>query len=185
MLNRCLFFFVTVILSAGNSNGQAVYTKITQVGKVVYSSGIHSSRDSIKLDLAMLCSKYIFTYYKHKKLPFIYLAVSPVKVSDTVTYEMSYDNIHGHALNNSNVKVRNKYMEPGIRIWVSDFSVDKRSLLKLLDFGINNLKDLKSLYRKAVHEEEYDDELLQLPQEKIFQILSQPATKEIEDLLAQ
>ncbi len=181
-LKESIFFFL--LMSFTSIYSQSVYTRITETGKVVFSSGRDSSSVSIKEKIAILNNKYIYKYYSKKKLPLIYLSLTNDSTSLDTKYQLSYDNLYGNSLERNYTVPKKKYYKPGIRIRIANTVIDEASLLKLLDYGINHLTELKSLRNKAIKEGVGSNVFLMLPPDKIKEILSAPTTEKIKNIIS-
>ncbi len=181
---KLIFTLITVFtISYNNSIGQSVYTNITEIGKVVFSKNGNSNTSKLQEQVAVLFNKYICEYYSRKKLPVIYLSIVNDNTSTSTRYELSYDNLYGNVLNNDNVTVKSKYHKAGINILVVNPS-DNTSMLKILEYGISNLSELKLLYDKARKEGAETNAVLKVGPERIADILSDPTSGRILKVLS-
>ena len=147
------------------TNAQAqIYVR--QTGLVAYSgSVIHT--DTVTMDAY---SKSLNTFIKEmhgkRNLPLIYISIG----ENTV---LSFDNLNGNSLDNKAYDRNGKYDKPGIRIVISNTSqTPERNMLKLLDYGIENLSELKKERKKALKLEYYDQpDQLNLKEEKLQNLL--------------
>ena len=159
-----------VFFSSIKSNGQIFFVK--QIGHVVFNSSSVDSDSSWKIIYTTLINEYIQKHYQKKKLPLIYLTVYSVN-NTLMFYELAYDNLNGNSLENEIYDRKGKYDAPGIRIKICSQELQKEELLKLLNYGINNLKELKKIRNEALKKSQYDQpNTLSLSQEKILEIIN-------------
>lgn len=127
---------------------------IRQRSNVIFGSNTWDKDLPIKEKCTSLCIKYLDAYYSKNKLPNIYLAISSKE--NLTKYELAYDNLHGNSLENKLYKRRYKYDMPGIRIVIYSKELSEMIVLKLLDYGINNLSKLKRIRRDALKIDYYN-----------------------------
>jgi hypothetical protein len=180
---KAVIFFL-LLISFKNSYGQAIYTRIIKIGKIVFSNGVDNSSLPAKEKAARLCNSYMLEYYKKRRLPLIYLSFTLVSTSEEALYQLSYDNLYGTSLQDNNTKGKRKFNKPGIRIRSRDTTINEIFLLKLLDYSINHLPELKSLSQRAIKQSEESNSSLQLASDKIERILSAPVTNKIRHIVA-
>lgn len=138
---------------------------IVEYNGIVFEKGVN---DKLKEEYAFLCSEYIKSNYSKKKLPLIYIVVD----NQSTNYELAYDNLTGNSLDNKLYERKGKFYKPGIRIKVPVSPNQSDAILKLLDYGILHLCDLKKNWRKVSKLDYYDrPESLSLNEEKIKEIL--------------
>lgn len=161
-----LLFFLTIL---SNLNAQTTFTK--QLGYIVYGDFDSSVHKSEKEQVAKKMNDYILkTYSKRNKIPLVYLVVS--YGFDTTDYELSYDNFYGNSVDNATYERKGKYFQPGIRIKVYSSGINLEEVLKLLDYGINHIGELKSIRAKALEQDHYDrPATLSISKQKIKSIL--------------
>jgi len=162
--------------------GQSVYTRITQQGNVVFSSGVDTSLVPVKERMAQLCNRHICKHYPKKKLPLIYLSIVRDSTVKDVGYQLSYDNLYGNSLDD-NASKKGKYYRPGLKIEASGTNFEEESLLKILEYGINNLSELKSIRNQAIKDDAGTNKALKLSPDKINEILLLPLSYKIKNTL--
>lgn len=151
---------------------------IRQISNVIFGSNTWDKDLLIKEKCTSLCLGYLDTYYSKNKLPNIYLAISSKE--DLTKYELAYDNLHGNSLENKLYKRRCNYDMPGIRIVIYSKELKELTVLKLLDYGINNLPRLKRIRRNALKIDYYDQpNNLSLSKNEIDSVLKSPVKREI------
>lgn len=149
-----------------------------QIGNVVFGSSLWDRDLPIKKKCAKLCLGYIAKYYPKKKLPNICLAISSRE--DSAEYKLAYDNLDGNSIDNEFYERKQREDEPGIRIVIYSKELSEIEVLKLLDYGINNLTRLKKIRRDALKQDDYHrPDNLSLSREEIDSVLKSPAKKEI------
>jgi len=140
----CILIFIVLF---SFSKGQVI--AITEYNGVVFEK---DEFNDIKENYALLCSNYIKDNYLRKNLPIIYLVIN----DDSIQYELAYDNLSGNSLDNKVYGRKGNFYEPGIRIKVPNSSDQSKELLKLLDYGVKHLSELKKIRRKALKLDYYD-----------------------------
>ena len=159
-------FSQTVVLLTDPS----VIHKITELNTVLFSNvedtikvAYMDVEDTLKSrqlhDIAKMCSCYIQNFYPRIKLPEILLDMEQSK--DTVYYQLGYDNIYGNSIDTSaDDDIRQPqtwdYTTLGIRIKSCSPQINKEIILKLLDYGINHVNELKALRKEAGKLDYYD-----------------------------
>jgi hypothetical protein len=167
-------YLLNVLLLFISLNAFAQSEEIVQQGNVAYH---FFDRDSIiERQCSFLCNSYINKYYINKKLPLIYLVYK--NPEDSLKYQLSYDNLMGKAFGGNYKNPIAKYYKLGIRITIYNSEISTEDIIKLLDYGINHLGKLKRIRRKALRREDNDPdpEDLQISQQKINLIISEPLT---------
>ena len=176
-----VYTIIASMLITSTSNAQSYFT--VQIGNVVYSSSSVDADSAIKENYAELCNKYIERYYHGEHLPLVYLIIRCAKI-DTSCYQLAYDNLSGYPSNHKYYGSDKRFNQPGIRIKIYSNRGEWENLLKLLDYGINNIKELKQ-QRKSLIKQNRDDglESISLSQDKITSILKEPVSSEIGAIL--
>lgn len=146
----------------------------TEIGNIVYNSYSGDNNKEIKNEYAILFDKYINEYYPQKSLPSIYLIIV-----DETAIEIAYDNMSSYSSKYKYFGVLEKFNKSGIRIKLS-VNCNKGDALKLLDYGINNIKTLKKHRRKSIRK---GFKNLSLSPGDIETILNKPITAEIKELI--
>lgn len=184
MLIKKYFYIILIgaLFPVAQIDAQAIFT--VQTGKVVYGS-YSTNPDSLLLrKYSKLCNLYIKRYYPRKKLPLVYLI--PVR-SDCIKYELSYDNRMGNSIDNKANKeyvLKDKYARPGIRIRFYSKEDKSNDILRLLEYGITHLRELKRLRKSFMNLEYYDQpDNLSISHEKIEAILGMPPSPKIKAVL--
>lgn len=166
-----LFFFIIFFLTSMN-NVQAQVTFIKQVGKIVYGDFDSSMHSKEKEQIAKKMNECILKKYSNKKLPLVYLIVN--YDHDTTEYELSYDNFYGNSIDNETYERKGNYYQPGIRIKIYSTRINTEEVLKLLDYGVSYISELKSIRTQALKKDYYDrPATLSLNKQKIREILTQ------------
>lgn len=173
-LTLCVFL---IVFSANDTIGQDITVRF---GHVVYTT-IREDQDSItKKRYAELCEAFCLRYYNMKRLPFIYLVMSSAG-SDTSLFELAFDNLRGNSLSNQEYGRLKIYDAPGIRIKIFTRERKEEELLKLLDYAINHLMDLKNIRKKALEKEEHTS--LSLDHDKIVSIINGEISDKVSDFI--
>lgn len=159
---------------------------ILRLGKVVYSTASYDADSTIKKRYSRVCSDYVSKYYEHRKLPLIYLLIAYSRI-DSAEYELAYDNFKGFPRTEDNWVGNAALHKFGIRIRFYSVTYQPENLLKLLDYGINHMQELKRQSRSLRKRIEYDDDVqsLSLSSGKIHWILEQPAAPKVKAFLSQ
>lgn len=165
---KILIASLIFIICCVRANGQVTFVK--QIGCVAFN-GSSVDRDSLrKENYALLVNEHIQKNYSKKKLPLIYLVVCSM---DSMHFQLAYDNLNGNSLDNKTYDRKGKYDTPGLRIKICSQELHKEELLKLLDYGIVNLKELKKMRNDALSKDHYDQpETLSLSRERILEIIN-------------
>ncbi len=183
VMKKNLYILVILIISITAKGKAQVYFTVDIGNKVVYSSSSVDADSTIKKQYAQLCDKYIKTYYYQNNLPLVFLKISKSKF-DLCRYEIAYDNLAGYPSNYRYYGMNKNYNNPGIRIMICNDKCGPENLLKLLDYGINNLKKLKSR-RVFILKQDKDRELnsLSLIQDEVMSIIKNPVSSKIRRIL--
>jgi hypothetical protein len=138
ILHICIFF----ILATGFSQ-----PRVVSVGFVHYEGG--GKDDSILYKYSVVINSFVNEYYRKN--------VGRIYVSIGAQYLAAYDNLLGNSLTNKLYNRTRHFDKPGLRIQVIDSSIFKLSdFLKLLDYSLQNRKELKSIYRINLKQDYYD-----------------------------
>lgn len=180
LIRKVVYAIITSLLIAGSTKAQSYST--VQMGNVVYTSSSIDADSTIKKKYAILCYRYIDKYYHGKHLPLVYLMVSSHKI-DTIAYELAYDNLSGYPSNYKYYGVNMSFNQPGIRIKVYTNTAAAENLLKLLDYGITNLKEIKRQRKALLKQDDDTMNSLSLSQDKITSILKEPPSSKIKAIL--
>lgn len=173
-LTLCVFL---VVFGAKHAIGQDITVRL---GHVVYTT-IKEDQDSVtKKKYAELCEEFCARYYSTKRLPFVYLVISSTG-SDTSLFELAFDNLRGNSLSNREYGRNKIYDVPGIRIKICTRERKEEEVLKLLDYAINHLMDLKNIRKRAVKKDE--DASLSLGHDKIMSILNGAMSDKVSDFI--
>jgi len=167
---RILIVLSIFIISSTNAPAQVSFVK--QIGRVALNGSNTDADSLLKRSYAMLINGHIKNHYSKKRLPLIYLAIRSVE-DPSMPFELAYDNLNGNSLENKTYHRRGKYDAPGIRIKIYTKGLRKDEVLKLLEYGVDNLKELKKIRSEALRKEHYDQpETLSLSREKIMEIIN-------------
>jgi len=180
LIRKSVYVIVASLLIASKSNAQSYFT--VQAGNVVYASSSVDADSTIKKQYAALCNKYIDRYYHGKHFSLVYLIISSPKF-DTSAYELAYDNLSGYPSKYKYYGADKRFNQPGIRIKVYANRDESENLLKLLDYGITNLKEIKQQRKFLMKQDNDAVKSLSLSQDKITSILKEPASSEIKAIL--
>jgi hypothetical protein len=190
MLKVLILFNVFLLIIANRSHAQdsvkwyttydpSVKTITIQTGTVICNSPWYEDT-TIEKKYSVICSKYIYKYYNHKKSPLIYLAIN-TKSKDSLPYFLSYDNLMGYMYGATTKKGNN-----GIRITINTSKSTSAAVLKLLDYGINHLEKLKKIRRKTLKkDDDSTSEDLSINLKKINLIITNPLTEQMKAILNQ
>ena len=173
---------LTLFSVVGFSKLQA--QSIKQLDSIVYEDNEGSEFSAMKERYAKICSDYIQKYYPTKVIPLVYLdaRVSQAYINDTT--ELAYDNFYSNALDNDTYDRSGKYYQPGIKIRLRMKKDAPEVLLKLLDYGINNVDLLERRKEKIAKLNYYDRPKSPiLPEKKINRILKKKTPKKIKEFL--
>jgi len=180
MIKIALTITIFSFLSFAKSQAQT----IKQLDSIVYGDYGGSEFSAMKERYAKICADYIQKYYAAKAIPLVYLdiRVSQAYINDTM--EFAYDNFYGNVLDNDTYDRSGKYYQPGVRIKLRMKKDSPESLLKLLDYAINNLDVLKERNTKVSKLDYYDrPKSPVLPKKKVARILHKRTSKKIKDFL--
>lgn len=162
------------------SNAQ-VFT--VERGKVVYGSSGMDADSLIKKRYAILCDSYIKEFYSEKKLHFLYLIIN--KDQHSSINELSYDDLSGYSSEYEYYGVNKKYNNPGLRIGIHSAQDEPENILKLLDYGLNNLRELKKRRKRLLKSAKRSQlENLSLSQGEINRIIATPLSDRIQRFLS-
>ncbi len=157
---------------------------IKQLDSIVYGDYEGSNFSTMKEKDAKICADYIRKYYVEKVIPLVYLDVQVSQSYIDDTTELAYDNFYSNALDNDTYDRSGKYYQPGVRIKLRMKKDSPESLLKLLDYAINNLDVLKERNAKVSKLDYYDrPKSPVLPKKKINWILHKRTPEKIKDFL--
>ncbi len=146
-------------------NGQSPI--IVENTGIVYAKD-NSMTDALKEKYSLICKKHIQNFYPEGDLPLVYIIIN----TNRSDYELAYDNLSGDSVNNDDIDRYSKYYLPGIRITVPFKESNKDALIKLLDYGVNNLSELKKIREEAMRLKYYDrPDNLSISEAKIKSIL--------------
>jgi hypothetical protein len=131
---------------------QGVFSR--QIGRVVFSGSTIDSDSSLKTRYAKLCNAYMDKWYQNKKQPLVYLVLS--NRAQPSLYQLAFDNLDGNSLKTKLYGRKGKYDLPGIRIMIYSNNRQADILLKMLDYAVNNLSELKAVRNRALRKDYYD-----------------------------
>lgn len=134
---RYILCFIITFITYINSNGNTYGVMTGNIDSVFYSGIVAGETQYQNQAVAFLCNEYIKKYYPsiHEKV------ILELGFDEISSYKLSYDKFEGdswiNAENNRPVKGF------GIRIQLSQKYNRAESVLKLLDYGLNHLSELK------------------------------------------
>jgi hypothetical protein len=146
---------------------------IIKNGKIVYECG-HSFDDStFKANYAELGNNFIRFSQRLNKSYLIYLCLDG-NSSDTIPrFELAYDNLKGNSVENNLYKRNRKFDKPGIRIKIYSNKYHPTEFLRLLGYGLTNVKKLRKMRKDVMSLDlNFNPESISLTQEEIKIILS-------------
>ncbi len=181
MKRNSIFIAFLILLSSERVRGQNFFA---ENAGIVYSSSINDKDSLIKQKYMMICKEYIENNYRQRNIPLIYIVAG--KVPDSVSsFELAYDNYMGTSVQNTDYGRNKRYDKPGIRIKAYSDRDESENFLKLLDYGIKNLKTLKRIRKSIVKKKYYDrPDTLSLSDEKIKEILNSETAYRIKATLS-
>lgn len=143
-------------------------------------TGLSSDESQYKnQEIAFLCNEYINKFYSKKKLPLIYLELEDIGEE---LYKVGFDLFEGARWKNA--EENRPYKGKGIRISIISRKNKSESVLKLLDYAITNLKQLKQIDDSIAIMDHYEKPCYSsLSDLRISQILSKPTTLHIKEIL--
>jgi hypothetical protein len=155
---------------------------VTQIGQVVFQGPSTTTEGETKKLYADLCNSYIRKYYPNKKLPLIYLDIK-TGIDDSI-YELAYDNLNQNSLDNKTYERKDKYSIPGILIKLHSQTKEPEKLLKLLEYGIGHMAELRKIRNQALklHYRNQPDSL-SLNQEQLHSIINADMPTKIKSFL--
>ena len=139
---------IIILMLSVSFNTSFAQTVITTVGGVVFFDDPDSSRSKTLHEIAVICNEYIQQCHLGASLPLVFLDLELAR--DTSYWQLGYDNIYGNSIDNDIYERKTKdYTDLGIRIKSCDRTIKRENVLKLLDYGVNHVKELKALRTKA------------------------------------
>jgi hypothetical protein len=147
---------------------------IIQSGKIVYECG-HSDEDSIiRSNYAAFGNMYMQKYFQNNKVKLIYLCLNMNTLDTIPRFELSFDNLRGNSMENQLYERNRKFDKPGVRIKITSNRYHPLEFLKLLEYGIINIKKLRKARNCTISTDLYSrPDSVYLSQEEIKRILSQ------------
>ncbi|MFD2523345.1 hypothetical protein [Emticicia soli] len=180
LFRKVVFILIASILIASKGRAQSYFT--VKMKNVVYTSSSTDADSTIKKHYAILCNKYIQKYYHNHQLPLIYLIISTSQIN-TLEYELAYDNLSGYPSKYKYYGSDKEFNKSGIRIVVYSNTDKSENLLKILEYGINNLVELRRQSKTLMMKHDNTINNLALNQDKIISILKQPTSLKIKTVL--
>jgi hypothetical protein len=176
MRNNIIILFISIICI--DTNGSTYGVMIGNIDNVYYSGFVAGETQYQNQAIAYLCNEFIKSNYpSFKEKVFLELGFK-----DNNSCKLSYDKFQGEMWENGEHNRPTK--GNGIRIQFSQSNNRAESVLKLLDFGINNLKSLKKS-RKVYYSLDYYDRPNDLTVDTISlkQLLKNNSKPNIESIL--
>lgn len=132
------FLFGLLSLISANSIGNSIGVFTSNIGNVYYNGILGGEIEFQNQSVAFLCNEYMKTYY-----PWIgEMVFLELEVDNNSGCYLSYDKFEGDEWNSAE---QNRPVKGfGIRIRLSLNSKRAESVLKLLDYALNNVKELES-----------------------------------------
>jgi hypothetical protein len=149
-----------------------------------YESSVYDKDSSLKKGYSELCERFIQTFYEANQMPNIYLVFGEVRNSNS-EYELAYDNLRGIASGLNFYGADKGLNKAGIRVKIPARDGQGEQMLKLLDYGIKNLKKLKKHRRKVIRTSHGSYENgVSLSHEQITKIISELPSDKIKSILS-
>lgn len=150
LLTFIVAFFIS-LTSYGNTYG----VMTGKIGKVYYDGIVAGETQYQNQAIAFLCNEYIAKYYPKSRVK-VFLELG---FGESFSYKISYDKFQGEQWENAEQNRPAKGF--GIRIRLSKNLNRAESVLKLLEYGLNNLADLRKASKRFFKMDYYDrpDEL--------------------------
>jgi hypothetical protein len=177
MITKKIIFLIPFLISITTAYSQS----ITTIDKIIFLDYRDTIDSKPVHETAKICDSYIQTYYATAKFPYILLDIE--QSNDTTYYQLGYDNIFGNSIFFPNQKIWfNSTL--GIRIKACGKNINASNILKLLDYGLNHISDLKKIRDNAI-KLSYNDkpDHVTIKRKLINRILKQKETDKIKFIL--
>ncbi len=177
---KYLFIGIFALIPTSKSYLDAYGIMTGKIGNVYYSGICAGETQYQNGAVAYLCYGYLKKFYPHnKEKVFLELGLEEKEVS----YKISYDKFQGNEWNNSEKNRPAKGF--GISIRTSSKYNRAESVLKLLDYGLKHLRELKMLmknYYKVDENDRPDD--YNIDSITISQIIKKPISENLNTILS-
>ena len=168
-----IFLSITI-----NSHAYSYGVMTGNIGNVYYTGIVAGETQYQNQAIAFLCNEFIKTYYPQNREK-VFLELGFV---DSLGYKLSYDKFQGD--NWENAEKNRPVKGLGIRIRLSQEINRAEAVLKLLDYSLNNLPELKKA-RKDFYSLSYYDQPddVTIDSTKLSMIIKKPTNEKIRNIL--